>query len=331
MTNLLHHTTFILLLLLLTTTTTTRIADDGAVMSILSSSISPTPSTWKTKTHYCSWQGISCDKTHHVTSIDLPSLSLTGTLPPNLNNLSSLIKLDVGKNMLSGSIPLFNLTNLETLLLDSNNFTFFPKEFFNGKSYELYDLQLRDNMLMGFVPLEITRILDLANKGNDACAGWEFVSCDANKNVTGVYFGKQNFSGTISPAFGNLTSLRSISLDGNNLVGPIPKVLTSLKDLQLLDVSRNNLYGIVPEFSPKHKYQKFGRVGSRESGKKLLPESVLRSSLNRYGKEVMVNESVAGSSANKYEVFSDLQTQSSGDHREMHVFEGGNVMISDDV
>nr|GFA59659.1 receptor-like kinase TMK4 [Tanacetum cinerariifolium] len=77
------------------------------------------------------------------------------------------------------------------------------------------------------------------------------LGCDANKNVTGVNFEKHNFSGTISPAFRNLTSLRSISLDGNNLVGPIPKVLTSLKDLQLLDVSRNNLSWIVHAFSPK--------------------------------------------------------------------------------
>ncbi|GKD22631.1 receptor-like kinase TMK4, partial [Tanacetum coccineum] len=81
----------------------------------------------------------------------------------------------------------------------------------------------------------------------------------------------------------------------------------------------------------KHKYQKFGRVGSRESGKKLVPESVLGSSSNRYGKEVVVKESVAGSSANRYGVFSDLQSQSSRDHSEMHVFEGGNVMISSQV
>nr|GEW78070.1 receptor-like kinase TMK4 [Tanacetum cinerariifolium] len=519
MTNLLHHTTF---LLLLTTTTTT--ADDGAVMSILSSSISPIPSTWKTKTHYCSWQGISCDNTHHVTSIDLPSLSLTGTLPPDLNNLSSLIKLDVRKNMLSGSIPLFNLTNLETLLLDSNNFTFFPKDFFNGsfsletfsisdnlnlapwviphrianssflksfvasnaniygtipdvfdnlnlvelklsynnltgelplslgksyiaflwlnnqmislsggidvlgsmveisqawlhanafsgvipaslgKSYELYDLQLRNNMLMAFVPLEITRIPDLANVSlqNNKLQGLvpvfesgvkvelgEFRSnsfcldkpgdCDYQVSTLLEIAGelgyplslaeswKGNDAWTISPTFGNLTSLRSISLDGNNLVGPIPKVVTCLKDLQLLDVSRNNLSGIVPAFSPKVKFVydnnlflgvnisnlspppgpasnisassgslakrskrssrsvglvigivKFGRVGSRKSGKKLVPESVLGSSSNRYGKEMVVKESVAGSSTNRYRVFSELQSQSSGDHSEMH-------------
>nr|GEY94742.1 receptor-like kinase TMK4 [Tanacetum cinerariifolium] len=511
MTILIHHTTF----LLLTTTTTT--ADDGAVMSILSSSISPTPFTWKTKTHYCSWQGISCDNTHHVTSIDLPSLSLTGTLPPDLNNLSSLIKLDVQKNMLLetfsisdnldlapwvipdtiantsflksflasnaniyGTIPdVFDNLSLVELKLSYNNLTSeLPLSL--GKSYiaflwlnnqmmglsggidvlgSMVEISQADNMLTGFVPLKITRIPDLANvslqnnklqgpvpvfesgvkvelgefgsnsfcldkpgdcdyqvsmlleivgelgyplslaeywKGNDACARWEFVSYDANKNVTGVNFAKQNFSGTISPDFGNLTSLRSISLDGNNFVGPIPKVLTSLKDLQLLDVSRNNLSGTVPAFSPKvkfvydnniflgvnisnlsppprpmsnispssgslakrskrssrsvglvigivvsvllfveivlfvsyqcymkHKYQKFGRVGSRESGKKLVPESVLGSSSNRYGKEMLVKESVAGSSANRYGVFSELQSQSSGDHCEMHVFEVG--------
>nr|GFB30600.1 receptor-like kinase TMK4 [Tanacetum cinerariifolium] len=145
---------------------------------------------------------------------------------------------------------------------------------------------------------------------NDACAGWEFVSYDANKNVTGVNFAKQNFSGTFSSAFGNLTSLRSISLDRNNLVGPIPKVLTSLKDLQLLDVSRNNLSVIVPAFSPKVKFVYDNNL-------------FLGSSSNRYGKEMVVKESVAGSSANRYRVFSELQSQSSGDHSEMHVFKVG--------
>ncbi|PWA79011.1 hypothetical protein CTI12_AA166520 [Artemisia annua] len=544
MTNLLHHTTFLLLLLF----TTTTLSDDGAVMSILSSSLTPPPATWQTKTHYCKWEGISCDHNSQVTSINLPSLSLTGTLPPDLNNLSSLETLAVQKNMLHGSIPTLNkLYMLDTLLLDGNNFTFFPKDFFIGlgnletfsisdnldlapwvipesivacsnlksfvasnaniygtipdvfdnllsledlrlsynnltgelplsfgkayigflwlnnqrmglsggidvlgsmvelrqvwlqgnafsgvipaslgsDSFVLFDVQLRDNLLTGIVPVEITKLHFLLNislqnnklqgpvpvfgsdvkvelgevgsnsfclekpgdcdyqvntlleiagelgyplslaeswKGNDACAGWEFVSCDANKNVTSVNFAKQNFSGTISPAFANLTSLRSISLDGNNMVGPIPKVLTSLKDLQLLDVSRNNLSGIVPAFSPKVKFlddnnpflgvnistlspppgsasnisassgslakRSKRTVGSPESGKELVPESVLGSSSNRYGKEVVVKESVAGSSSNPYGVVSELQSQSSGDHSEMQVFEGGNVMIS---
>nr|GEU99425.1 receptor-like kinase TMK4 [Tanacetum cinerariifolium] len=266
---------------------------------------------------------------------------------------------------------------------------------------------LRDNMLLAFVPLEITRIPDLAN-----------VSLQNNKLQVSTLIEiagelgyplslAESWKGNDADYFAGIwefNSLRSISLDGNNLVGPIPKVLTSLKDLQLLDVSRNNLSGIVPAFSPKvkfvydnnlflgvnisnispppgpvsnisassgslakrlkrssrsvglvigivvsvllfvgimlfvsykcymkHKYQKFRRVESRKSGKKLVPESVLGSSSNRYGKEMVIKESVAGSNANRYGVFSELQSQSSGDHSEMHVFEVGNVMISSQV
>ena len=47
---------------------------------------------------------------------------MSGELPPELGNLSSLTQLGLGKNYLSGEIPqeLGNLLNLEMLLLGSN-------------------------------------------------------------------------------------------------------------------------------------------------------------------------------------------------------------------
>nr|GEZ13464.1 receptor-like kinase TMK4 [Tanacetum cinerariifolium] len=129
-------------------------------------------------------------------------------------------------------------------------------------------------------------------KGNDACAGWEFVSCDANKN-----------------------------------------------DLQLLDVSRNNLSGFVPAFSLKVKfvYENNLFLGVNISNLSLPPGpasniSALSGSLAKRSKRSSRSVGlVIGSSANRYGVFSELQSQSSGDHSEMHVFEVDNVMISNQV
>ncbi|MCI64231.1 putative receptor protein kinase TMK1-like, partial [Trifolium medium] len=55
-------------------------------MSDLLKALTPTPTGWSNDTHHCKWKGISCDSSQSVTSIKLPSSSLTGTLPPYLNS-----------------------------------------------------------------------------------------------------------------------------------------------------------------------------------------------------------------------------------------------------
>ncbi|KAF9593300.1 hypothetical protein IFM89_021056 [Coptis chinensis] len=88
--------------------------------------------------------------------------------------------------------------------------------------------------------------------GNDACHGWTFITCDSQgKNVTVINFSKQHFLGTISPAYGDLASLRNLLLNDNNLTGSIPDGLIALPQLQVLDVSNNNLTGKIPSFPPK--------------------------------------------------------------------------------
>ncbi|KAH7861783.1 hypothetical protein Vadar_030854 [Vaccinium darrowii] len=66
---------------------------------------------------------------------------------------------------------------------------------------------------------------------------------------------RSNISGTISPAFANLTSLTSLRLNDNNLTSSIPDVLaTDLPRLVFLDVSNNNLSGKVPVFPSTVKF-----------------------------------------------------------------------------
>jgi len=61
----------------------------------------------------------------NTNSLDLRNSGLTGSIPPELGNLTNLTWLDLGKNELTGSIPseIGNLTNLSILNLDGNQLT----------------------------------------------------------------------------------------------------------------------------------------------------------------------------------------------------------------
>ncbi|KAM7489144.1 hypothetical protein LguiB_026628 [Lonicera macranthoides] len=420
------------------------IADDLSVLQKLATSLGGTaPKDW-TGTDICSaWSGIDCDNSGQVTSINLRSKNLQGTLPTELNNLSQLKTLALQRNSLNGALPSFaNMTTLEQIFLYSNDFSSVPSDFLVGltnlqlfsishnpslQSWEvpiqlrdssslstlsarnaslvgsipdifgsfpnlqslrlsynnltgvlpkslggseiqnlwinnqalglsgpidvlssmtqlyqvwlhanaftgpipdlsncqnLFDLQLRDNQFTGVVPPVIMNLPILANislqnnklqgplpvfksgvrntlgstnsfclsipgpcdpqvtvllevagaigypmnlaeswQGNDACRRWTFISCDSSgKNVTTVNFGKQQYVGTISPSFRNLTSLRSLSLNDNHLTGSIPNSLMTLTQLQTLDVSNNNLRGPIPVFPPSVKFTSSGNL-----------------------------------------------------------------------
>jgi hypothetical protein len=56
----------------------------------------------------------------------------------------------------------------------------------------------------------------------------------------------QNLAGKISSSLGNLTSLNSLDLENNTLVGSIPP-LGHLKQLHILYLNNNNLSGIIPD------------------------------------------------------------------------------------
>jgi hypothetical protein len=107
--------------------------NEADYMFDLLQALKPTPIGWSNKTHHCKWKGISCNSTTQaVTSIILPSSSLTGTLPPYLNNtLTNLTHIDLHNNSLNGPLPYFNyLLLLQTVSLGNNKFSSVPDNCF---------------------------------------------------------------------------------------------------------------------------------------------------------------------------------------------------------
>lgn len=214
-------------------------------------------------------------------------MGLSGTIEV-LPSMEQLSQVWLQKNQFTGPIPDFSKSkSLFDLQLRDNQFTgIFPVSL--SSQAGLLNISFYNNKLQGPVPQfgkgvkvdnsglnnfcvdtagvachpQVTTLLEIAGgfgypvmlsdswKGNDACNGWPFVTCDSQKKtVITVSLGKQHFGGIISPAFVNLTALTTLKLNDNNLSGPIPDSLIKLSQLSLLDVSNNNLTGKIPAFA----------------------------------------------------------------------------------
>ncbi|XP_031111834.1 receptor-like kinase TMK4 [Ipomoea triloba] len=223
--------------------------------------------------------------------------AFTGPIP-DLSKCLNLFDLQLGDNQLTGVVPV-SLTghpNLENITLQNNKLQG-PMPLFRDKvKATLGDTNSFCIDTPGPCDPQVTALLAIAGgfgypitlaqswKGNDACQNWAFITCDSQgKNVTTVNLGNQRFSGTISPNFSKLTSLRNLYLNDNNLTGPIPENLTTLPNLQVLDVSNNNLSGPIPSFPPAVKISIHGNlflgknVSSSDPGNGGSPYTVLNS------------------------------------------------------
>ncbi|CAN4093301.1 unnamed protein product [Withania somnifera] len=174
----------------------------------------------------------------NLVDLQLRDNSLTGEIPASLISHPKLANLSLQNNVFLGPMPVFK-SSVQVSLGNTNHFC---------------------NPVPGPCDPQVTVLLDVAGAvgcpmtlaeswaGNNPCKGWNYITCDAKGSVTVINFAKQNWVGTISPAVANLTGLKSLVMNDNNLTGPIPVSLTSLLELQLVDVSNNNISGKIPKF-----------------------------------------------------------------------------------
>ncbi|XP_055960321.1 probable LRR receptor-like serine/threonine-protein kinase At2g23950 isoform X2 [Mercurialis annua] len=80
----------------------------------------------------------------------------------------------------------------------------------------------------------------------DPCS-WSMITCSLDNLVIGLGAPSQSLSGTLSGTIGNLTNLRQVLLQNNNITGEIPPEIGTLSKLQTLDLSNNRFSGFVPD------------------------------------------------------------------------------------
>jgi hypothetical protein len=149
--------------------------------------------------HECDWTivniGVGCDSNRQVNVLSLANNGLSGTLPDEMELLSTLQHLNLrgayvdggtsrgDSNSLGGPIPT-QLGTLSRLLL----------------------LDLSQNILSGMIPTELAQLDDL-------------VELRLNENV---------FTGTIPAVIGTMSSLTYVDLENNSLTGPVPTSLLNI-------------------------------------------------------------------------------------------------------
>jgi hypothetical protein len=200
-----------------------------ALVALYSSSDGPSwvdHSGWLATVTACTWSGIEC-KSGHISGISLGYNHLTGSLPPELGNLSHLRGLSLSSNHLYGPIPaeLGNLTELDALDVSGNQLAGpVPAEL--GDLPKLRTLSLGNNQFSGSIPPALGNI----------------------RSLHALFLSHNQLSGVIPEELGNLAQLNALYLSHNQLSGVIPDALGRLSRLSELDVSYNQLSGPVPEF-----------------------------------------------------------------------------------
>ncbi|KAL9154404.1 hypothetical protein ABFS82_10G111500 [Erythranthe guttata] len=201
---------------------------------------------------------------------------LHGTIPTSLGDMRNLDALDLSHNNLSGEIPEHlvmgcyslsflklsnnnlqgqllpaksNLTNLWSLYLHNNHFS---GELSRGllNSRDLQWLDISNNNITGQYPDWISgfRSLSTLVLSRNYLQGTVHTSLCELQRLSFLDLSANNLNG-IFPSCANLTSLKYLHLQGNQLVGPIPSISSSSSSsLVTMDIRHNQFSGEIPSW-----------------------------------------------------------------------------------
>ncbi|XP_006663609.1 probable LRR receptor-like serine/threonine-protein kinase At3g47570 [Oryza brachyantha] len=201
---------------------------------------------------------------------------ISGSIPSDIEKLSSLTVFQMDYNMISGKIPstLVNLGNLSILSLSYNRLSGeIPQSI--GKLVQLTKIYLQENYLTGQIPSSLSRCRNLVklNLSRNSLSGSipsdlfsistlsEGLDISYNQltgqippeigrliNLNSLNISHNQLSGEIPSSLGQCLLLESVNLESNFLQGRIPNSLIQLRGINEMDLSENNLSGEIPTY-----------------------------------------------------------------------------------
>ncbi|XP_040361632.1 putative receptor-like protein kinase At3g47110 [Rosa chinensis] len=206
--------------------------------------------------------------------IYLSNCNISGNIPNDIGNMSSLVLLDLGYNQFSGSIPITigRLQNLQGLYLNDNKLLgHIPHQLCHlenlaelllggnqlsgslpsclGNLAALRSLSIKSNLLNSTIPSTLWGLKDILHLdlSSNSLVGPLSEGVQKLKAVIDLDFSDNSLSGIIPSSIEGLQNLVNLSLADNMLEGSIPGSFGKLVSLELLDLSRNNLSGVIPK------------------------------------------------------------------------------------
>ncbi|WRX22228.1 GNAT domain - like 10 [Theobroma cacao] len=204
------------------------------------------------------WTGVICttnqdDGYFHVQELRMLNLKLSGTLAPELGQLSNLTLLNFIWNNITGSIPkeIGNIKSLKFLLLSGNQLSgSLPDEL--GYLPNLLMLQVDLNQISGTLPKSFVNLVSCKHfhMNNNSISGQIPSELSTMPELLHFLLDNNNLSGYLPSEYSQMRSLKILQLDNNNFGGTeIPASYSNMSKLVKLSLRNCNLQGAIPDFS----------------------------------------------------------------------------------
>lgn len=202
-----------------------------------------------------------------ITSLNLWSNNLHGSIPAEIGVLTNLTLLNLAKNNLTGAIPteITNIKNVEIIDLHDNQLTGeIPPAICSNQGvtnylnvnklsikYSCYELYLSHNLLTGAIPAELgsvqsLKFLDVSYNTLSGSLPDEIFQVG---KLQTLHFHHNSITGAIPSTVGGATRLRFLRGNNNLLTGAIPDAVGNLTMLYELSLYNNQLSGPLGNWS----------------------------------------------------------------------------------
>lgn len=206
--------------------------------------------SWKPSDSPCTFHGVTCHPlSGEVTGITLENANLSGSISPAISSLSKLSTLSLPFNLISGVIPqeILNCTSLRVLNLTSNRLSGAILDFSPLKNLEVLDVSV--NFLTGEFQSwigNLTQLLSLGLGNNNYKQGEIPESLSNLKKLTWLYLARSNLTGTIPDSIFGLNYLDTFDISRNSISGEFPVSITRLANLTKIELYDNRFTGEIP-------------------------------------------------------------------------------------